>query len=89
MDVRAAIVRHTVEPSGLDIVPLDGCSWRVSDHDLDVTDSGCVLAYVERRGCRYSVLMLGPRPGRHFVCDSMDEALERLSAQGEADLEKW
>jgi hypothetical protein len=89
MVVRADMTKHAIEPEGLDVIPLDGTSWRVTDRELEVTDCGCLLAYVERRGCRYSVLMLGPRPGRHFVCASMEEALERVSAQGEADREKW
>jgi hypothetical protein len=73
---------EVLEPAQLDVIALDDCSWRVASAELEPSDPQCVLAYVElRKGGRFSILMLAPRPGVHAECSTMDEALTLVAAQ--------
>jgi hypothetical protein len=77
------MVTGTMEPAPLEVLALDECSWRVASRELEPANPRCILAYVEeRKGGRFSVLMLAPRPGAHAECTTMSEALAVIAAQG-------
>jgi hypothetical protein len=77
------MAREVLDSAQLDVIALDDCSWRVASRELEPSDPQCVLAYVElRKGGRFSILMLAPRPGVHAECSTMDEALTLIAAQG-------
>lgn len=65
---------------GTEIVPLCAGSWRITDTRVPVTAPVGLLAYVEREGAGYSVMILRPAPLRTVAADSLEAALAIVEA---------
>lgn len=64
----------------LDVVPLCADSWRITDPRVPLNSAECLLAYVEREGSGYTVMLLRPGRPRTIAVESLEAAVALVEA---------